>query len=338
MSLALAPKSADIVITADQLALVKSTIAVGATDAELKLFLFDCTRQGVHPLDRLIHFTVRKDKSGARKYTPVTSIDFMRIRAADSGEMAGSDDPTFDGTAGPTGVGTYFSATVTVYRLTQGQRFAYTATARWSEYKPEANDFMWRKMPHTMLGKCAEALALRKGFPRQLAGLYAKEEMEQGDSQAPPVVSPGSMAGVSRPAVHAAERGEPGASTPPAETVDTTTGEVTHSTIAATPHTTTTGWTSVTDSDQAVDAPASTERGGPFHWIVRCKSGTGRVVGEVTFSDGTTATVWAEKATLYTECLAHMHAAHRVTFTVKADKYQTLKDVSLYVDLADAPF
>jgi hypothetical protein len=68
-----------------------------------------------------------------------------------------------------------------VYRLTQGQRFAYTATARWSEYKPDQNDFMWRKMPHTMLGKCAEALALRKGFPRQLAGLYAKEELDQAN-------------------------------------------------------------------------------------------------------------------------------------------------------------
>lgn len=165
-------------VTPDEIALIKNTVAVGATDAELKLFLFDCGRQGVHPLDRLIHFTKRKGK-----YTPITSIDFMRIRAADSGEMAGSDDPRFGGgsSAHPD------EASVTVYRLTQGQRFAYAATARWTEYYPGDGDigFMWRKMPHTMLGKCAEALALRKGFPRQLAGLYAKEEMDQADAHTP---------------------------------------------------------------------------------------------------------------------------------------------------------
>lgn len=167
------------VVTADELALIKTTVAVGATDAELKLFLFDCARQGVHPLDRLLHFTKR-----GGKYTPITSIDFMRIRAADSGEMAGSDDPVFyNFNADAEPISYPAQATVTVYRLTQGQRFAYTATARWSEYKPEQNDFMWRKMPHTMLGKCAEALALRKGFPRQLAGLYAKEELDQADQE-----------------------------------------------------------------------------------------------------------------------------------------------------------
>jgi phage recombination protein Bet len=160
-------------VTSDQLSLIRRTVAKGATDDELKLYLYDCARQGVHPLDRLVHFTKRKEK-----YTPITSIDFMRTRAADSGEYAGNDDPVFaDGEKFPT------SATVTVYRLVQGQRCAFTATARWKEYKPESNDFMWQRMPHTMLGKCAEALALRKGFPKQLAGLYAREEMDQAGSE-----------------------------------------------------------------------------------------------------------------------------------------------------------
>jgi len=165
MSEALAPT----IVTPDQIDLVKKTVAQGATDAELKLYLYDCARQGVHPLDRLIHFTKR-----GGKYTPVTSIDLMRIRAAETGEYAGSDDAVFLG-----GGDTPISATVTVWRLVQGTRYPFTATARWAEYKPEQNDFQWRKMPHTMLAKCAEALALRKGFPRQLAGLYAREEMDQ---------------------------------------------------------------------------------------------------------------------------------------------------------------
>jgi len=166
------------VVKAEELELVKRTVANGATPDELKLYLYDCARQGVHPLDKLIHFTKRSGK-----YTPITSIDFMRIRAADTGEYAGSDDAEFNGVGCEqcNRVDVPTAARVTVWRLVQGQRCAFTATARWSEYKPEQNDFMWRKMPHTMLAKCAEALALRKGFPRQLAGLYAKEEMDQAD-------------------------------------------------------------------------------------------------------------------------------------------------------------
>jgi hypothetical protein len=56
-----------------------------------------------------------------------------------------------------------------------------------SEYLPEeSNAFMWRKMPHGQLGKCAEALALRKGFPQQLADLHTFEEMEQSHTDPPP--------------------------------------------------------------------------------------------------------------------------------------------------------
>jgi len=154
------------------LALVKRTVAPGATDDQLALFLHDCQRRGVHPLDKLIVFT-----NAGGKYTPITTIDYMRSRAAESGEMAGSDDAAFTG-EGPT------SATVTVYRLTSGARYAYSATARLKEYR--RNTPTWNHMPHTMLAKCAEALALRKAFPHQLAGLYTREEMQQAGVEEEP--------------------------------------------------------------------------------------------------------------------------------------------------------
>jgi len=173
MTTALAPVTPP-TITSEQLALIKQTIAKDATPVELELFLYDNARRGVHPLDKLLHFTKRSGK-----YTPVTSIDFMRSRAAMTGDYAGQDNVIFSGPP----MTPEFTATVTVFRLVHEQRCAFTATARWSEYKPD-QDFMWRKMPHTMLGKCAEALALRKGFPQELSGLYEAAEMDQASRQA----------------------------------------------------------------------------------------------------------------------------------------------------------
>jgi phage recombination protein Bet len=157
-------------VTQQQLALIKRTVAAGATDAELELYLYDCRRHGVHPLDKLLHFTKR-----GGKYVPITSIDLLRSRAAETGELAGIGDPEYTAhEPGQPG----FAATVTVWRLVQGQRCPFTATARWAEYCPSTGqDHMWRRMPYLMLGKCAESLAMRKAFPVQLSGLYAREEM-----------------------------------------------------------------------------------------------------------------------------------------------------------------
>ena len=164
----------NIVITPDQKELVKKTVFPDATDAELQLFFFDCTRRGIHPLDKLIHPTKRNGK-----YTPMTSIDLFRQRASESGEHMGTDDAVYLGDVGKP----EFAASVTVYKHLRGEKCAFTATARWSEYcPPVGSDFMWRKMPHLMLAKCAEALALRKAFPQQLHGLYTHEEMAQAET------------------------------------------------------------------------------------------------------------------------------------------------------------
>ena len=60
----------DIEITPEHVALIKKTVAQGATKEELEMYFYDCRRQGVHPLDKLIHFTKR-----GGKYVPITSID-----------------------------------------------------------------------------------------------------------------------------------------------------------------------------------------------------------------------------------------------------------------------
>jgi phage recombination protein Bet len=165
----LTPRAVD--PTPDEVELVRQTICKDGTDEEMRLHLYNCKTVGVHPLSGLLVFTKR-----GGKYTPVTSIDLMRSRAAETHEYAGSDDAVFEGAKEdphPT------SATVTVYRFVQQQRVAFTATARWDEYVPAGYKGLWEKMPHVMLSKCAEALALRKGFPVALQGLYTKEEFDQ---------------------------------------------------------------------------------------------------------------------------------------------------------------
>lgn len=157
-------------VSQDQIDVIKATIAPDATDAELKLFVYDCQRRGVHPLDKLIHFTKRKGK-----YVPVTSIDFLRSRAAATDQHVGTTDPEYQGAVGTEG----YEASVTVFKLVAGERVPFQATARWREFSPEdeKNAFMWKKMPAHMLGKCAEALALRKAFPQELSQLPIVEEM-----------------------------------------------------------------------------------------------------------------------------------------------------------------
>lgn len=172
-------------ITNEQLQLAKNTVAAGLNPAEFELYLYDCKRQGVHPLDRLLIPVVTKDDQGNRRLAMWTTIDLLRSRAAESGEYAGSDDPAF-GYIEP--AKNPMTATVSVYRLVQGHRCVFTATARWEEYFPgEKRGFKWKQSPHIMLGKCAEALALRKAFPKQLASLYAQEELERAESYDPEV-------------------------------------------------------------------------------------------------------------------------------------------------------
>jgi hypothetical protein len=77
------------------------------------------------------------------------------------------------------------AAKVTVIR--NGQRFSAVATFReYVQAYPDGNPKgLWAKMPAGQIAKCAEALALRKAFPHDLAGIYTAEEMAQADNPTP---------------------------------------------------------------------------------------------------------------------------------------------------------
>lgn len=160
--------------------LIKKTVAADATDQELAMFLHHAQRMELDPLARQIHFVKRGGRSAIQ-----VGIDGYRLVASRTGLYAGNDEAvyTLDKDGNPV------AASVTVWKLVGGQRCGFTSTARWAEYAPEGGTgFMWRKMPFLMLGKVAEALALRKAFPAELSGVYTHEEMDQaGTAELGPV-------------------------------------------------------------------------------------------------------------------------------------------------------
>jgi phage recombination protein Bet len=157
-------------------ATIRKTVFLKAEESELALFFHNCRRLGVHPLDGLIH-PVKRNSNDGERVSFQTSIDYFRSAADETGEYDGQDEPEF----GPDNNDGYPEwASVKVYR--KGIDRPFVGTARWKEYYPgDKLGFMWRKMPHNQLAKCAEALAFRKAFPQKLHGLYTDDEMLQAD-------------------------------------------------------------------------------------------------------------------------------------------------------------
>ncbi|WP_407570703.1 phage recombination protein Bet [Deinococcus altitudinis] len=189
--------------SAEQVELIKNTVAVGTSDLELALFMEVCRSTGLNPFQRQIYAVVRKGKTKVNnqwvessKMVIQTGIDGYRLIASRSGLHMGTTDPEF----APLKDGYPEWARVVVRKMVRGHIVDFPATARWSEYVQTKAEYsggsatgkqivsdMWAKMPHTMLGKCAEALALRKAFPAELSGVYSDIEMQQADSETAPV-------------------------------------------------------------------------------------------------------------------------------------------------------
>lgn len=166
-------------ITPEQYEVLRREIAPGASPTELALFLTTCQRLRLDPFTRQVHYVRQPGASGERGMILV-GIDGFRAIAEMSGEYDGQDPPEYVYDE----EGRIVSATVKVYRKGMGHPIA--ATAYWSEYaRPTSSGRgAWDKLPHLMIAKCAEALALRKAFPRVLSGVYEPSEMDQARAAA----------------------------------------------------------------------------------------------------------------------------------------------------------
>lgn len=184
--------------------LLRSRIPENAPISEVYAFLKRAKVLGLNPLSDHIRMFERKgDDKGKKKYSILTSIDGARILAQRTGRYAPGKKVEYEVDS----AGELVSATVNVLVLHEptGAWHETPGTAFYEEYVQNYYDaatgtykptHYWNKMPRHMLAKCAEMIALRRGFPEIFADIYTEDEI-QGSHETPEDVVKASKAGKS---------------------------------------------------------------------------------------------------------------------------------------------
>lgn len=194
-------------LTAPQMRLVKDTIAKDCNVEEFDLYIAAARSYGLDPFRKqiipLVFGKNAKDQS-KRRMSIVVSRDGLRVIAQRCGNYRPASDPAewiIDPEAiGPLNPKGLMHCTIYLWQQDKaGQWFKVKGEADWDEFAPIADEWAdgedgrrrptgkkvldasgnWAKMPKVMLEKCAEAQALRAGWPEQFGGLYAEEEMDR---------------------------------------------------------------------------------------------------------------------------------------------------------------
>jgi len=214
---AISPTQDLALLTEGQLALIKKTIAKGATDDELRLFLEVARATDLNPFAKEIYFVKYTMRNGTANVAMPVGIDGLRRKAAESGDYAGQAGPFWCGEDGEwrdvwLGPGPPVACKVGVYRYMPNGLVNPTPTwavVKWSEFaKDVTKPFgkFWKDMSSHMMAITAERHALRKAAPRlvekiQAAGaqvinadyLIAKADQAQRETALPRLAPPADL-------------------------------------------------------------------------------------------------------------------------------------------------
>lgn len=182
--------------TPEEVALIHRTMMDGAGVDDVAMFVQTCERTGLDPFARQIMPSSRNTQKNGQwvtQWTWLVTIDGLRKIAIDSGDYEGQEGPFW---CGPDGAwreiwtdikNPPFAAKVLVHR--RGFRTGLSGIAKYNSYVQKRKDGqpnqVWANLGDHMTAKCAEALALRKAFPNEMAGLYTSDEMAQAGYEAP---------------------------------------------------------------------------------------------------------------------------------------------------------
>ena len=172
---------------------LKNSIYPGAKDDSVLMALDYCRARQLDPLMKPVHLVpmyIKDSRTGKGEMRDVVmpGVGLYRIQADRSGNYAGADEPVFgpDVTQTLNGVEVTYPqwCKYTVHkRMPSGEIVQFSAKEYWSEnYATAGRDnpapnAMWKKRPYGQLAKCAEAQALRKGWP-EIGQQPTAEEME----------------------------------------------------------------------------------------------------------------------------------------------------------------
>lgn len=173
-------------LTEEQISMLSSAgiIPPGTPPAMVNIFAVACQQYGLSPFKKEIYLVRYETRNGSQYHT-IVGIEGLQKKAATTGQFAGCDVEKYDLQSD----GTFKTAselkaanqlpktcTVTVYRLINGVKCSFTATAVFEEYYPAPQKGKALTMPFNMIAKCARAKALKIAFSDELAGLHIEEE------------------------------------------------------------------------------------------------------------------------------------------------------------------